>query len=94
MVNEFGSGVDAGKALKRNSRLCINPDESALELSVLNELWNDALKDNAESSSNPDGISADIPALKKKIKYCKNPLEKRCLEKQLNVDYKESRKRR
>lgn len=41
-----------------------------------------------------DGFSLDIPALKKKIKYCKNPLEKRCLEKQLNVDYKELHKRR
>lgn len=43
---------------------------------------------------NPDDFSSDIPSLKKRIKYCKNPLERKSLERQLNVAYKEMKKRR
>lgn len=35
----------------------------------------------------------DIPTLKKRIKYCKNPMEKKMLGKELNALYK-ARKRR
>lgn len=47
-----------------------------------------------ELSSDPDDFSSDIPSLKKRIKYCKNPLERKSLERQLNVAYKEMKKRR
>ena len=36
----------------------------------------------------------DISSLKKRIKYCKNPMERKNLEKQLNAAYKEMKKRR
>lgn len=47
-----------------------------------------------ELSSDPDDFSSDIPSLKKRIKYCKNPLERKSLERQLNAAYKEIKKRR
>ena len=36
----------------------------------------------------------DIPTLKKRIKYCKNPMEKKKLEQELNVLYKEQKRNR
>ena len=47
-----------------------------------------------ELSSDPDDFSSDIPSLKRRIKYCKNPLERKSLERQLNAAYKETKKRR
>ena len=47
-----------------------------------------------ELSSVSDDFSSDIPSLKKRIKYCKNPLERKSLERQLNAAYKEMKKRR
>lgn len=48
----------------------------------------------SELATDPDDFSSDIPSLKKRIKYCKNPLERKSLERQLNVSYKEMKKRR
>lgn len=45
-------------------------------------------------ATDPDDFSSDIPSLKKRIKYCKNPLERKSLERQLNAAYKEMKKRR
>ena len=60
-------------------------ESSMLELSALSDVY--------------DFISAvgeepkyDIPGLKKQIKYCKNPLERKNLEKKLNEAYKEKKK--
>ena len=36
----------------------------------------------------------DIPTLKKRIKYCKNPMEKKKLEQELNALYKEQKRNR
>lgn len=36
----------------------------------------------------------DIPYIKKRIKHCKNPLERKMLERELNVAYKDDKKRR
>ena len=36
----------------------------------------------------------DIPTLKKRIKYCKNPMEKKKLEQELNALYRYKKKRR
>lgn len=36
----------------------------------------------------------DIPALKKQIKYCKNPMEVKALNKRLNDAYKKKNKKR
>lgn len=47
-----------------------------------------------ELSSDPGDFSSDIPSLKKRIKYCKNPLERKSLERQLNAAYKKMKKRR
>lgn len=48
----------------------------------------------SELATDPDDFSSDIPSLKKRIKYCKNPLERKSLERQLNASYKEMKKRR
>ena len=44
-------------------------------------------------ATDPDDFSSDIPSLKKRIKYCKNPLERKNLERQLNAAYKQMKKR-
>ncbi len=36
----------------------------------------------------------DIPSLKKRIKYCKNPMEKKKLRQELNALYKEQKRRK
>ena len=36
----------------------------------------------------------DIPSLKKRIKYCKNPMEKKKLQQELNALYKEQKRRK
>ena len=48
----------------------------------------------SDLATDPDDFSSDIPSLKKRIKYCKNPLERKSLERQLNAAYKEMKKRR
>lgn len=36
----------------------------------------------------------DISSLKKRIKYCKNPMEKKILQQELNALYKEQKRRK
>ena len=52
-----------------------------------------SLQELSELGTNPDDFSSDIPSLKKRIKYCKNPLERKNLERQLNAAYKQMKKR-
>ena len=54
----------------------------------------ESLQELSELATDPDDFSSDIPSLKKRIKYCKNPLERKSLERQLNVAYKSMKKRR
>ena len=54
----------------------------------------DSLQELSDLATNPDDFSSDIPSLKKRIKYCKNPLERKSLERQLNAAYKKMKKKR
>ena len=54
----------------------------------------ESLQELSELATDPDDFSSDIPSLKKRIKYCKNPLERKSLERQLNAAYKEMKRRR
>lgn len=54
----------------------------------------ESLQELSELATDPDDFSSDIPSLKKRIKYCKNPLERKSLGRQLNAAYKEMKKRR
>lgn len=54
----------------------------------------DSLQELSDRATNPDDFSSNIPSLKKRIKYCKNPLERKSLERQLNAAYKKMKKRR
>lgn len=72
------------------------------QIEILNELkcmyaskesLEDSLQELSEMASNPADFSSDIPSLKKRIKYCKNPLERKNLERQLNAAYKQMKKR-
>ena len=51
----------------------------------------DILEDLAVVSEPP---KQDISTLKKRIKYCKNPMEKKKLEQELNALYKEQKRNR
>lgn len=42
----------------------------------------------------PESPKQDISTLKKRIKYCKNPMEKKKLEQELNALYKENKRNR
>lgn len=42
----------------------------------------------------PESPKQDISTLKKRIKYCKNPMEKKKLEQELNALYKEHKRNR
>nr|DAN90768.1 MAG TPA: hypothetical protein [Bacteriophage sp.] len=42
----------------------------------------------------PEPPKQDISTLKKRIKYCKNPMEKKKLEQELNALYKEHKRNR
>lgn len=73
------------------------------EIEIINELKHvydskasleDSLQELSDRATNPDDFSSDIPSLKKRIKYCKNPLERKSLERQLNAVYKKMKKRR
>lgn len=39
------------------------------------------------------GIKLAIPEIKKRIKYCRNPMEKKKLQQDLNMAYKEQKRR-
>lgn len=52
--------------------------------------WNNILKDSNIYQYRSD----DISALKKRIKYCKNPMEKKKLEQELNLLYKKKKRRK
>lgn len=54
----------------------------------------ESLQEFSELATDPDDFSSDIPSLKKRIKYCKNPLERKSLERQLNAAYKSMKKKR
>lgn len=41
---------------------------------------------------NEDDIKPNIPQLKKRIKYCRNPMEKKKLQQELNQAYKEQKR--
>lgn len=53
-----------------------------------------SLQELSNLASNPDDFSSETPSLKKRIKYCKNPLERKKLERQVNAVYKKTKKRR
>lgn len=76
-----------------------NSNDGCALLEKLNQLSYQYGKEDLLSSleviaSNPDDFSSDIPSLKKRIKYCKNPMERKSLERQLNDAYKVMKKRR
>ena len=58
-------------------------------MKILEEIFKD-FKDVEEMVEPPD----DIVALKKQIKYCKNPMEIKALNKRLNDAYKKKNKKR
>lgn len=73
------------------------------KIEILNELkrmyaskesLEDSLQELSDLANDPDEFSSDIPSLKKRIKYCKNPLERKSLERQLNDAYRAMKKRR
>lgn len=58
-------------------------------MKILEEIFKD-FKDVEEMVEYPD----DIVSLKKQIKYCKNPMEMKMLNKRLNNAYKKKNKKR
>ena len=94
-------GIDRGKNLKiildrlnELSELRLYPYQCEMAR-LLDECNTEkSLQELSELATDPDDFSSDIPSLKKRIKYCKNPLERKRLERQLNVAYKEMKRKR
>lgn len=68
-------------------------EQAKQELEKLNNQLNQTysgqlISEIEEFSSDLDEFSSNIPSLKKKIKYCKNPLERKQLQRKLNQAYK------
>ena len=88
------SCVDMGKSLKELAEKLIKVSHEINNPYLeLNNYYN-CLQNLTEAFQNPVDLSPDIPALKKRIKYCNNPLERKSLEKQLDTAYKQVKKRR
>lgn len=66
------------------------PSDPILE--ILNELRTGYCVDMLEDISQYELQVQDISSLKKRIKYCKNPMEKKKLQQELNVLYKEQKR--
>ena len=85
------SNEDMGKALKELAEKLIKDSHEKsntyLELNYYN-----CLENLAEAFQNSVDLYPDIPALRKRIKYCKNPLERKNLKKQLDIAYKQIKK--
>lgn len=61
-------------------------------LDIFNELRTGFCVDMIENISQYELPAQNISSLKKRIKYCKNPMEKKKLQQELNVLYKEQKK--
>lgn len=61
-------------------------------LDIFNELRTGYCVDMIENISRYELPAQNISSLKKRIKYCKNPMEKKKLQQELNVLYKEQKK--
>ena len=97
-ISGLSHNADVGKALKlmadRLNELKLYPYQYEM-INLLNEInTQNSLQELSELKTNPDGFSSDISSLKKRIKHCKNFLERKALEKQLNAAYKVIKNRR
>ena len=50
------------------------------------------LKNLSEAGEHEDNLNLNISQLKKRIKYCRNPLEKQSLQRELNTLYKKRKR--
>lgn len=96
-ISELLHNADVGKLIKLMSELSeieLYPYQYEM-INLLNEFnTQNSLQELSELKTNPDGFSSDISSLKKRIKHCKNFLERKALEKQLNAAYKVIKNRR
>lgn len=96
-ISELLHNADVGKLIKLMSELSeieLYPYQYEM-INLLNEFnTQNSLQELSELKTKPDGFSSDISSLKKRIKYSKNPLECKSLERKLNDAYKQMKKRR
>lgn len=52
----------------------------------------ETLKNLSEAGEHEDNLNLNISQLKKRIKYCRNPLEKQSLQRELNTLYKKRKR--
>ena len=84
MADMLGMSVE-----EYNNQLIYFNDGSAFPTCELLEKMSDLY--NNDLLPQPD---IDIPSLKKRIKYCKNPMEKKKLQQELDALYKEQKRRK
>lgn len=65
-------------------QICVESSDITDKLNELKYLVEDVGQD----------VRTDISSLKKRIKYCKNPMEKKKLQQELNALYKEQKRRK
>lgn len=60
-----------------------------------NSVFSDEISDSyRESKVKNENVKDNVSSLKKRIKYCKNPMEKKKLQQELNALYKEQKRRK
>ena len=62
-------------------------------MKFINDLYANSIEELSDLATDSDDFQSNISNLKKRIKYCKNPLEHKNLERQLNAAYKTTKKR-
>lgn len=84
-------GALSGESISRISEALERLSNSLCEsMKNLEEIFRDI----EEMVEPPDDIPNDIPTIKKQIKYCRNPMEIKALNKRLNDAYKKKNKKR
>ena len=106
----FFIGIEKGEEMRRkNSRVIVRTGDIGIDKRItqyedgyLEIYFNDGsafptceLLEKMSDLYNNDLLpQQDISSLKKRIKYCKNPMEKKMLQQELNALYKEQKRRK
>ena len=83
--------ADERQAIANKLRVSLEELDSILDYSCNNQFYTYETLQQLTEFLDELAAKEDISSLKKQIKYCKNPMQKKQLEKKLNEAYKKKR---
>ena len=92
LVSGCGKQIQDLVNLKIKESIGISDKLSEQDCCEIKSLY-DILEELSDGYNKKLSFQEDIPNLKKRIKYCKDPMKKKMLEKELNGLYKENKRR-